>query len=96
MPTRRAEGLLLGVVALLCAAPTPAEFYRWTDAHGRVRVSNVPPRGVRADGSLAPGFNPLSIQAQHAALRARLAARDAELAAAAAAQSEAASAAREK
>lgn len=95
MRARLAGSLLLAVVALLCAQATPAEFYRWTDAHGRVRVSNVPPRGVREDGSLAPGFHPLSIQAQHAALRARLAARDAELAAAAA-QSEAAAAAREK
>lgn len=95
MRARLAGSLLLAVVALLCAQSTSAEFYRWTDAHGRVRVSNVPPRGVRDDGSLAPGFNPLSIQAQHAALRARLAARDAELAAVAA-QSEAASAAREK
>ncbi len=95
MRARRSERLLLAVVALLCAPAALAEFYRWTDAQGRVRVSNVPPRGVRDDGSLAPGFSPHSIQAQHAALRARLAARDAELAAAAA-QSEAASAAREK
>ena len=95
MRAHLAERLLLAAIALLCAQATSAEFYRWTDAHGRVRVSNVPPAGVRDDGSLAPGFNPLSIQAQHASLRARLAARDAELAAAAA-QSEAAAAMREK
>ena len=73
---------LLGVAVLLYASGAAAEFYRWTDAHGRVRVSNIPPRGVRADGSIAPGFNPLSVEAQRAALRARLEARDAELAAA--------------
>lgn len=62
-----------GLVAAVVAGPAQAEFYRWVDASGRTRVSNVPPAGVRADGSIAPRFNPNSIAAQHARMRERLA-----------------------
>ena len=58
-----------------------AEFYAWIDARGQARVSNIPSRGVRADGSIDPRFNPTSIVGQQAALGARLKAREAALAA---------------
>ena len=64
--------------APLCAR---AEFYRWTDARGQLRISNIPPQGVAIDGSLVPRYNPLSIESQQATLRARLKARDEALAA---------------
>ena len=77
----------LALAAMVASHGAHAEFYRWTDAHGRVRISNIPPRGIAADGSVLPGYNPLAIGAQQAALRAHLKARDAELLAASAAQS---------
>lgn len=88
MPLIRALILCVVTVAALAAGhDVRAEFYRWTDAHGQRRISNIPPRGVAADGSVLPHFNPASIAAQQAALRARLKARDQALQAASAAQS---------
>ena len=64
-----------------CACGSAAEFRSWEDGAGQRRLSNLPPSQVRVDGRLREAAHPLSIGAQHAALRARLAARDAELAA---------------
>ena len=85
----RALILRLCCAALLCAPlAAQAEFYRWVDAHGQVRISNIPPQGVASDGSVIARYNPSSIAAQQRQLRARLKARDATLAIdAAAAQS---------
>lgn len=83
MPRRRAVVLLtLWAAALLVTRQAHAEFYRWTDTSGQLRISNIPPQGVANDGSVAPSYNPSSIPAQQAALRARLKARDAALQAA--------------
>ena len=71
--------------ALSLPATSSAEFYTWTHTSGQPRVSNIPPRAVRADGSVDVRFNPFSIAAQQVALRARFAARDAQLTAARAA-----------
>lgn len=70
---------LLAGLAMLACADAQAGFYRWTDASGQLRVSNIPPQGVAADGSVLPRYNPLSIAAQQARLRQRLEARDAQL-----------------
>ncbi len=72
--------MVLLAIALATPATARAEFYTWHDARGQPRVSNIPPRGVRADGSIDARFNPLSITAQQAALRDRLKARDRQLA----------------
>ncbi len=73
------------VTALLLPATSNAEFYTWTDTSGQPRVSNIPPRAVRIDGSVDARFSPFSMVAQQAALRARFKARDAQLSAARAA-----------
>ncbi|MGE0482756.1 MAG: DUF4124 domain-containing protein [Gammaproteobacteria bacterium] len=75
--------MLLASLLCLVSLSAQAEFYRWTDAEGHARVSNVPPAGVRADGSLARNHHPYSIPAQHARMRERLA-READALAAAA------------
>ncbi|MEQ8662288.1 MAG: DUF4124 domain-containing protein, partial [Gammaproteobacteria bacterium] len=70
-------------LALLVGGPGGAAapaFHRWVDADGRPRVSNVPPPGVRTDGTLRPAWHPNSIAVQHRRLRDDLARRDAELA----------------
>lgn len=92
--TRALVRMVLFAIALATPAILRAEFYTWQDARGQPRVSNIPPHGVRADGSIDTRFNPLSVAAQQAALRSRLKSRDAQLAAARAAfQSGAATAA---
>ena len=68
--------LILCAAALLVGRAAHAEFYRWTDSSGQLRISNIPPAGVARDGSIAPFYSPSSIAAQQAALRARLKARD--------------------
>jgi hypothetical protein len=73
---------LCGVLAFLYGSVCCADFYRWTDTRGQLRISNIPPQGVAGDGSVAPRFNPSSIVGQQAALRARLKARDQALQAA--------------
>lgn len=64
---------LLCVVWLAVPAIARAEFYRWTDANGGARVSNVPPAGVRTDGSVERAYHPWSVAGQHARMRERLA-----------------------
>lgn len=77
MPRHGAVVLLtLCAAALLVGRAVHAEFYRWTDSSGQLRISNIPPAGVASDGSIAPSYSPSSIAAQQAALRARLKARD--------------------
>jgi hypothetical protein len=83
--TRALLGTALLAVALLVTTTCCAEFYIWHDARGQPRVSNIPPSGMRDDGSIRSDFNPLSIAAQQAALRSRLKVRDRQLAAARAA-----------
>lgn len=68
------------VALCACACSGAAEFRSWEDGTGQRRLSNLPPSQVGVDGGLREARHPLSIAAQHAALRARLAARDAELA----------------
>lgn len=71
--TRTRSPVWLAALVACCAGPgAGAEFYRWTDSDGAVRISNVAPPGVRADGSLRAGHHPYSLAAQHARLRARL------------------------
>lgn len=83
MASRRVVILpVLGTAALLMSCAAHAEFYRWIDSSGQARVSNIPPQGVRSDGSVSPAFNPSAIAVQQAALRARLQARDTALQAA--------------
>ncbi len=77
MPHLRAVVLFaLCATTLLVNGTAHAEFYRWTDANGQLRISNIPPQGVASDGSVAPSYNPSSIAAQQTALRVRLKARD--------------------
>ena len=75
----RLQLVLISGLAMLAGADAQAGFYRWTDAGGQLRVSNIPPQGVAADGSVLPRYNPLSIAAQQARLRLRLEARDAQI-----------------
>ncbi|MCB1745814.1 MAG: DUF4124 domain-containing protein [Gammaproteobacteria bacterium] len=77
------RALALACLLGLPAATAHAEFYRWVDADGQARVSNVPPSWVREDGSLKPNHHPYSIPAQHSRMRERLAREGAALAAAA-------------
>jgi hypothetical protein len=42
-----------------------AEFYQWVDDNGRKHISNIPSRGVRADGTLREAYDPNSIVYQH-------------------------------
>ena len=77
--------MALLATTLVTPATLRAEFYTWKDASGQPRVSNIPPRGVRADGCIEARVNPDSIAAQRAALRDRRKARDGQLAAARAA-----------
>ena len=84
MIARSAHLLLLCALLALRSVGARAEFYRWTDAQGQARISNVAPRGVLPDGSIAPDYHPGSIAAQRTGLRARLRQRDQELARAAA------------
>ena len=67
-------------VCLLAPRAPQAEFYQWTDARGQARISNLPPRSVRTDGSTDPDHHAGSLAAQQAALRARFKQRDEELA----------------
>ena len=67
-------------VCLLAPRAPQAEFYQWTDARGQARISNLPPRSVRTDGSIDPDHHAGSLAAQQAALRARFKQRDEELA----------------
>jgi hypothetical protein len=59
-----------GVVLVLLSAAIPrsavAEFYKWTDEKGQSRISNIPPQGVRDDGTVVDTYHPNSIVAQHA------------------------------
>lgn len=97
MLRRAVTWVVLLATTLLVSAELRAEFYTWTDRNGQPRVSNIPPRGVGADGRIEGRFNPLSIEAQQAALRRRLRTVDAQLEAdRAALQSSAAPAARSK
>jgi hypothetical protein len=68
--------VVISALSLLAPQCAQAEFYRWTDARGQVRISNIPPQGVNSDGRVAPAYNPSSIQTQQRVLRARLKARD--------------------
>lgn len=77
---RRAALALVSLVVVSSGAS--AEFHAWTDAAGQRRISNLPPEGVRGDGGVRDGYHPLSVRAQHARLRARLAQQGAEIAAA--------------
>ena len=74
-------------VCLLAPRAPQAEFYQWTDERGQARISNLPPRSVRADGSIDPEHHAGSLAGQQAALRARFQQRDEELARAAVDQS---------
>jgi len=85
MVVRALARRLCCAATLLAPLAVHAEFYRWVDAHGQVRISNIPPQGVAGDGSVVPRYNPSSIAAQQRQLRARLQARDEALAADAAA-----------
>ena len=51
------------MVAIAVPRPVPAEFYQWTDEEGQRRISNIPPNGVREDGTIV---------AQHARMREQL------------------------
>ena len=93
MAIRAATWLALFATTGLASSALRAEFYTWTDRNGQPRVSNIPPHGLGADGHIEGRFNPLSIEAQQAALRRRLKAVDAELDAARALQSSAGAAA---
>lgn len=70
---------LLWVASLAVSVAAHAEFYRWIDTRGQVRISNIPPQGVASDGSVIARYNPSAIAAQQAALRKRLQARDAQM-----------------
>jgi Domain of unknown function (DUF4124) len=63
---------------LLLAYPlsSSADFYRWIDAQGNRRISNIPPTGIRADGKVVPEKHPNSLAAQQARLRAKVAAEE--------------------
>jgi hypothetical protein len=56
--------LIAGVVGGVCE-PASAGFYKWFDDQGRKHVSNIPRRGIRADGSLRDAYDPNSIVYQH-------------------------------
>lgn len=56
-----------------------AEFYTWVDADGERRVSNIPPAGLNADGSVKAGHHPDAIAMQRARVERQLRQRDAEL-----------------
>ena len=68
-------GFLAAIVAMVAIAvprPVPAEFYQWTDEEGQRRISNIPPNGVREDGTIVDTYHPYSIVAQHARMREQL------------------------
>lgn len=77
---RPLAALLGGAVLAAAAVPATAEFTRWRDVQGQVRLSNVPPPVVANDGRLRAGDHPLGADRQALQLARRLAARDAALA----------------
>ena len=85
-----AVGLLLAVVSGAIPIQVCAEFYRWTDAQGRERVSNLPPPAIGSNGHPEPNQHPWSVRSQHPAMRAELERQAASLEAAEAAVSSAA------
>ena len=75
------RGLALAAVPCLWMLSYPpsssADFYRWIDAEGNRRISNIPPTGIRTDGRVTPQDHPNSLAAQQARLRAKFAAEEA-------------------
>ena len=66
--------IYLMAVACICGVhePVSAEFYQWIDKSGRKHVSNIPRRGVHADGTLKERYDPNSVAYQHAQLLSSL------------------------
>lgn len=56
----------------MLSVPSRAKFYTWIDGEGRKRVSDIPPLGVRNDGTIVEDHYPFSAAAQHRRLRDRL------------------------
>ena len=57
---------------VIAAFPISAEFYSWVDEAGQTRISNIPPLGIREDGSVVDPYHPYSIIAQHTRMREKL------------------------
>ncbi len=62
----------MAAAIMIAAFPTSAEFYSWVDEAGQTRISNIPPQGIREDGSVVDTYHPYSIVAQHARMREKL------------------------
>ncbi len=62
----------MAAAIMIAAFPTSAEFYSWVDEAGQTRISNIPPQGIREDGSVVDTYHPYSIIAQHARMREKL------------------------
>ncbi len=62
----------LATVATVVPRSVHGEFYKWTDETGQARISNIPPKGIREDGTILDTYHPNSIMAQHARMRKQL------------------------
>lgn len=61
MPLRHVPGLVLAVTLMLPAPASAAGLYRWTDADGKLHISDRPPeQGVSAQPMAAPKAQSLS------------------------------------
>ena len=63
---------LLALITAVAPCSVSAEFYKWTDEDGQRRISNIPPQGVREDGTVVDTYHPYSIIGQHARMREKL------------------------
>lgn len=72
MPMGSSWKLCLALGAMLASTPATAEFYRWIDADGKPRVSNITPSGVRADGRVKKHHHPYAWHNQQQRMRTRL------------------------
>ncbi len=77
MPLRKRSSpihlnVTLAGAIMIAAFPASAEFYSWVDEAGQTRISNIPPQGIREDGSVVDTYHPYSIIAQHARMREKL------------------------
>lgn len=77
---RRAFLFLIASLIVLPSQVYANEFHVWRDKSGRKHISNIPPHGFTAEGSLRKAYNPNSLLAQHHAMRKSLQEQSAQIA----------------